>query len=153
MVSVVLILLVFRLFLFPNRLFFVFSLLLIVFWCVLGSVKLGILSVLVALLICIIYVGAIIIIIGYVCAVAPNVGVSASLSISPLLLALVGGGLSLTRSGVPAVPACLADLGRVLYSYYGWLFLSLTVAMLFFVLLIVTSQFYNPAGPFRSLNQ
>jgi hypothetical protein len=99
----------------------------------------------------IIYVGAIIILIGYVCAVCPNVNFSSntkylySFVIFSLLSAFM------TPSAFMA-PSAFMPVFNFFYSSSGVSVFILLVFMLFIILLVVTSYYFSPKGPFRSVS-
>jgi len=105
------------------------------------------------LMLLIVYVGAIIILIGYICAICPNLilsstnrGLSYYLYYLTAYLVLFPESLSVALSP-PFTPMC-----NYFYATSGGLIFSLIVVMLFITLLIVTSQYMTPKGPFRSLS-
>lgn len=102
-----------------------------------------------ALLIVLVYVGARIVSIGYICAVSPNLllepwyGYFAPLSVlgPPAVL-----GLGAPHFVVGESPLYLLDF---FYAQPGVAVFIILVVMLFLTLLMVTSQYYSPRGPFR----
>lgn len=111
----------------------------------------GVVSLLAYLFIIIVYVGAVMIFVGYVCAVCPNFII---IKTQPtltyfififLLYLLIERGLDLNPLKV------VGDrIFRYFYSAWGGRVLVGLIFILFLVLLIVTSQFSQPKGPFRS---
>lgn len=104
------------------------------------------------ILIVVVYVGAIIILIGYICAVSPNLVTRPSFSYLSLVFfsmlftfvfntASVSTGLESFKIGT------LLDF---FFRDWGVSIFVLIVFILFFTLLIVTSQYRSPQGPFRS---
>lgn len=144
--------LIFSLFFFVNSLYYSLSLLALVILIMVYLSSQQLLSTLSVLILCIVYIGAMIILIGYICAICPNVKVSSSSSFSLVFLSFP---LFLfyeqkTFSFKVSTQSSLVDF---FYSDFGlFLFLSL-VFMLFITLLIVTSQYLTPKGPFRSVSR
>lgn len=109
-------------------------------------------SVLFYLLVCIIYIGAIIVLIGYICAVRPNVSfeVPPSSSLTFFLILLVG--LVSTRRVNQPLTGLLGSIREYFYSYFGAPIFFILIFSLFFTLLIVTSYYLSRKGPFRSVS-
>lgn len=104
------------------------------------------------LMFCIVYIGAIIILIGYVCAVCPNVLVYSSFrSFIPLSF------LSLIFFFVLnlSFPKAICGINFISSFFYGidgvFIFFSI-IFILFVTLLMVTTYYSNPKGPFRSIS-
>lgn len=138
---------------FTNVLFYTVSLLLLSLSILLWLVSSNYVSTLLIILITIVYVGAIIILIGYICAVCPNLIITPSnryfyfiLRVVVLLSARVLN-YSVSYGLESAKSRFLLDY---LFRDWGILMFILIVFMLFFTLLIVTSQYNSPQGPFRS---
>lgn len=138
----------------PNSLFFVFILLCNVLSILYHLVSSSSLSVLTMLMLVIVYLGAIIILIGYICAVCPNMNLSSSFSFSPILLTSFLIFLLFSYSSDPRLlnSSGLTYITEFFYSGDGLIILIILILMLFITLLIVTSQYLTPSGPFRSLN-
>ena len=133
---------------FPNTIFYTISLLILVLYLTMFMVSLSFLSSLVSLILVLVYVGAIMILVGYICAVSPNVITSLKVSPLPLLLTI-----SIFRLGSDTIFSSVfsqSSPSSYFYSDGVIVFLSI-VFMLFVTLLIVTSQYSSPRGPFRSL--
>ncbi len=136
---------------FTNTMYYTITLLVVVFISLSSLVSMGVIRTLSSLMLVIVYVGAMIIIIGYICAVSPNFVTSSS---APLYLVSV----FIAVSYFICSPSFLVA-GRVrffspvdyFYSPYGGFLFSTIVLMLFVTLLIVTSQYSSPKGPFRSV--
>nr|QSX43093.1 NADH dehydrogenase subunit 6 [Brachionus manjavacas] len=139
-------------FLYVNTLYFSMVLLLIVLSLLYNLVSNHMLHSLTMLMLVIVYVGAMMILIGYICAVCPN------LILTPLYVSLVFYVLffvvpnatfpidyyiMLDQSFVPLV--------NYFYSYLGMFVFFMLILMLFITLLMVTSQYMTPKGPFRSV--
>jgi hypothetical protein len=138
------------LFIWKNSLYFAIVLLIVSTTSLLSLVILTFISSLTAFILVIVYVGAIIVLIGYICAVRPNLVLEPDYTFVTLLLFLL-------LLFILIVPRTCSTFTYALYTlsdfYYSWqgVFLFLTlVTMLFVTLLIVTSQYSTPRGPFRS---
>jgi hypothetical protein len=140
-------------FIFINSLYYAISLLFVsvLVLCVLLSNFM--ISSLTVLIVCIVYLGAIMILVGYVCAICPNfiIGGLFYRLLSPSLALFV-----LYFSYFPSIlPSTSPPLSTTLLDFFycssgSFLFLVILL-MLFFTLLIVTSQYLTPKGPFRSV--
>jgi hypothetical protein len=108
------------------------------------------LSVLLFLAVVIVYVGAMMILIGYICAIRPNVSFNSSFSLSflPLLLSLLL--LWVTFLSPYLSYSSYSDLSSFFYSDMGLFLFVVLFSSLFLTLLIVTTQYSSPKGPFRS---
>jgi len=138
---------------FSNALFYTISLLIFSISFMAWIVYSNVMRTLVFLLMVIVYVGAIIILIGYICAVCPNFNLTPSFSFAPVLLFLLFS--SLVLDPLNKFFTERAKSGALLdYFFRDWgSFMFIIIAiMLFFTLLIVTSQYMSPQGPFRSLS-
>jgi hypothetical protein len=136
---------------FPNSLFFTVSLLIISVTSLCFLFYNGVLGALTCLMVSIVYVGAIMILIGYVCAVRPNLKLEPDFSIFfPLLFSffLV---LALTSLSNTFVFNLRYSLSEFIYSSPGLRLFITVIFILLLTLLIVTSQFTLPRGPFRSV--
>jgi hypothetical protein len=135
-------------FVFSNTLSYVLILLCLVRALIALLVSCNALRGLVGLIVCIVYVGAMMILIGYICAVSPNL-ITASSRVTTLFLVTAAIVLFL---GLPS--PLLYSPSSVLSYFYGvgaQLFVIIAF-MLFFTLLIVSCQYSHPQSPFRSLN-
>jgi NADH:ubiquinone oxidoreductase subunit 6 (subunit J) len=105
-------------------------------------------SSLVGFLLLIVYVGAVIVLFGYICSVCPNANLSSSFSPTILIFALF---FSLVSPFyLPTVPQS-SGFTLFFFSSSG-LFLTLMLLFLLLVILLsVTSHFSLKRGPFRSL--
>jgi len=109
------------------------------------------LNTLTAFMLVIVYVGAMIVLIGYICAISPNLVLEPDYSITYLFVSLFFTFTILDSFSIPTFNTSTFTLVDFFYSYQGlFVFISL-VFMLFITLLIVTSQYSVPQGPFRSL--
>src|SRR5579883_2355090 len=107
----------------------------------------GFLRVLVFLLISLVYMGAVMILVGYVCAVSPNLVFSRRSSGFIFLVPLV---LFLLERDSEMGPLKQGSLRDFFLREWGLYLFFYVVVMLFVVLLIVTFQFFSPQGPLRS---
>jgi len=138
------------LFIFKNSLYFTMILLLISMLTLSYLVLKTWVSCLTAFMLIIVYVGAIIVLIGYICAVRPNLSLEPDYSLTWVFLLLVASASFLGGFRYPALDSTVFTLADFFYSFQGlFIFFSL-VLMLFFTLLIVTSQYSVPQGPLRS---
>lgn len=104
------------------------------------------------ILIVVVYVGAIIILIGYICAVSPNLVTSPSFNYLGLVFAsfIFSFLFSMTSNSVGLERFKTGTLLDFFFRDYGVVIFVVIVLMLFLTLLIVTSQYRSPQGPFRS---
>ena len=108
-------------------------------------------SVLFYLLVCIVYIGAMIILIGYICAISPNVYLEASFSPRLFLCILLLAYFLFIGSVRQPISGSLASIREYFYSSFGAMLFFVLVSFLFFTLLIVTSYYLSRKGPFRSV--
>lgn len=142
-----------RMFVYVNTLYYSIALLAIVvalLYILVSNLMLHTLSI---IIISIVYIGAIIILIGYTCAICPNLILSPShLSsvsyASAFLLPFLVFPINLT----PIFNQTFMPITTYFYSYSGVLVFITLILMLFITLLIVTSQYMTPKGPFRSVS-
>jgi hypothetical protein len=141
------------LFVFPNTIFYRIALLFLVAFFIFFINVNFILSGLIGILMAIVYIGAIMILIGYTCAICPNLNVNSNFSFIyclPLSLLFIFPSLTLERSNSYNF-SFKSDIVDYFYNFNGGLIFFTIIFMLFLILLIVTSQYSNPKGPFRSL--
>ena len=140
------------LFVFPNSMFIVFSLLILSITSLLFLTANLILAPITSLILVIVYVGAIMILIGYICAVTPNPSLEPSYTyVLPLLAILLSSLFLFPSSPLPYnVSSSPISLDSFFYSSYGLHLLALIILMLLLILLISTSQHTVTKGPFRS---
>lgn len=145
-------LLLIRMLFFVNSLYYSISLLLVVLLILSELVSRLILSSLTMLILVIVYAGAIMILIGYICAVCPNLILrSLNFNYQPFVcFRLYYFSLKVLQSSQTRVDIFL-PLSEYFYSLSGSLIFFLVIFMLFITLLIVTSQYITPKGPFRSI--
>jgi len=139
------------LFVFKNSLYFTMFLLCISVFTLRYLVLNTYLTSLTAFIIVIVYVGAIIVLIGYICAITPNLILEPDYSNGYIFTFFALSFYMLERFTTPVFSNTTFTLRDYFYSFQGlYLFLCL-VLILFITLLIVTSQYSVPHGPFRSL--
>lgn len=142
---------VLSIFIFKNSLYYTISLLLISF-IVLRSLALNThLRFLTSFILIIVYCGAIIILIGYICAITPNLNLEPDYTniyyfILVLLSFFIFNNISFIRFNISE-----GSIVDYFYSYEGCFIFIILVSILFITLLIVTSQYTVPYGPFRSV--
>jgi len=99
----------------------------------------------------IVYVGAIIVLIGYICAISPNLVLEPDYSILYYILILFMFYFIFDSLKFSIFDLTTSTIVDYFYSYQGILIFFLLVIILFVTLLIVTSQYSVPKGPFRSI--
>jgi len=100
----------------------------------------------------IVYVGAIIVLIGYICAIRPNLILEPDFSFSSLYILIIASIFILYSMNFSFIDLCTRTIVDYFYRFQG-IFIFITLALILFVtLLIVTSQYSVPKGPFRSIN-
>lgn len=143
---------VLSIFIFPNTIYYRLNLLVIVFLTLAFLFYTGCITSLTVLILLIIYVGAIIILIGYVCAVCPNVNMSSQTAYIPFVSLLFVISTLFFPSNQSFLPAASISIFDFFYSSYGVSVFLLLIFMLFVILLVVTSYYVSPKGPFRSVS-
>jgi len=139
------------LFIFKNSLYFTMMLLAISIITLCSLVLNTSLASLTAFMLVIVYVGAMMVLIGYICAISPNLVLEPDYSLVYVFILLFSSFFIIDSFSTPSLNSTTFTLVDFFYSYQGlFVFLSL-VSMLFLTLLIVTSQYSVPQGPFRSL--
>jgi hypothetical protein len=106
----------------------------------------GVLQPLIGIMFLLVYLGAVVILIGYICAVRPNMVTNPSKVF--LLLGLLTPFMS---SSVPPLSQTLFTPSSFFLSSSGVSSFILIAVMLFVCLLLVSSQYSSPKGPFRSV--
>jgi hypothetical protein len=147
---VVLLALSLSLFIFKNSLYFTMMLLVISMLTLSYLVLNTMVGTLTAFMLIIVYVGAIIVLIGYICAVRPNLSLEPDYSKLRLFLILIPSLFLVEGFSYPTLSTTVFTLTDFFYSLEGLFLFSSLVFMLFFTLLIVTSQYSVPQGPLRS---
>ncbi len=152
-VTFLIILVLFSMFYFVNSLYYSLSLLCFIVLVLIFLVSNRIMSSLTILILSIVYIGAMIILIGYICAICPNVIVVSSFS-SPSYALIMSLFFYLFFFGLNYPLPSHSDVSMVEYFYSssGLFMFSIMIIMLFVTLLIVTSQYLTPKGPFRSVS-
>ena len=139
--------------LFVNTLYFTMSLLSFVIIILFMLLTSSLVSSLTMLIMCIVYVGAIIILIGYICAICPNIMISSYFSsFRYIILASFFFYLYFSSFTFRFNSPLKVSLADYFYSSSGLFVFSIIVLMLFITLLMVTSQYVSPKGPFRSVS-
>lgn len=139
------------LFVFKNSLYFTITLLRISVLTLSALVLNTYLNTLTAFMLVIVYVGAIIVLIGYICAISPNLVLEPDYSLVYVFILLLSRFFILDSFSSPVFNMSAFTLVDFFYSFQGlFVFVSL-VLILFLTLLMVTSQYSVPQGPLRSL--
>lgn len=147
----VLMFLTMTLFVFKNSLYFTITLLRISVLTLSALVLNTYLNTLTAFMLIIVYVGAIIVLIGYICAISPNLVLEPDYSLVYVFILLLSRFFILDSFSSPVFNMSAFTLVDFFYSFQGlFVFVSL-VLILFLTLLMVTSQYSVPQGPLRSL--
>ena len=139
-------------FLFPNSLSLIFILLRIVLVIVYRLSFLSLIRSLLGLIIIIIYLGAIIVIISYICAVCPNIKINYFKSyVRFISSAIFARFILISVNLIPHVVREKRSRIYFLFTLIRFKFLLLLIIFIFITLLRVTTQFLSPSGPFRSI--
>ena len=139
------------LFIYKNPLFYISALLITSIISFMYLVLNSFVSTLTGLILVIIYVGAIIILIGYICAVSPNLILKRNYNYIYLwVFLLISYFITSTLTSSNFITSTLT-LTDYFYSLNGLISFLIITLILFITLLIVTSQFTSPKGPFRSI--
>ena len=147
----VLMFLTMTLFVFKNSLYFTITLLRISVLTLSALVLNTYLNTLTAFMLVIVYVGAIIVLIGYICAISPDLVLEPDYSLVYVFILLLSRFFILDSFSSPVFNMSAFTLVDFFYSFQGlFVFVSL-VLILFLTLLMVTSQYSVPQGPLRSL--
>lgn len=142
---------VLSIFIFKNSLYYTISLLVISF-IVLSSLALNTyLSFLTSFILIIVYCGAIMILIGYICAITPNLNLEPNYSNLYYFVLIVLFFFVFNRINFVSFSISTGSIVDYFYSYQGCFIFVILVSILFITLLIVTSQYTVPYGPFRSV--
>jgi len=151
----ILMILIFSLFLFPNIISYTILLLFFRVSILFLLASHSFLRILLFLMVIIVYVGAMIILIGYICAICPNPILSLGRKYSFFLvlfflISLLS--LLIISSSFSLPPLSLPPIGDYFYSSFGVFMFLLIILFLCFTLLIVTSYYLSSKGPLRSVN-
>ena len=141
--------LVFSMLIFSSTIYYVLILLMVSLFLLYALASNYFLSVLVFTIVIVVYVGAMIILVGYICAIRPNVYFSSSLPV--YLLPLLFSFFLLTPS-IKLESSSLVNLSNYFYTSYGSFIFLFLILSLFITLLMVTSYYISSKGPFRSID-
>jgi hypothetical protein len=148
---VILTFIIITIFVFKNPLYYTISLL-IVSLLVLSYLSLHTyLTFLTAFILVIVYVGAIIVLIGYICAISPNLVVEPDYGIVYFFVVLLPLFYLFNYLNISYFSLTTFTIVDYFYSYQGVIIFIVLITILFVTLLIVTSQYSVPKGPFRSI--
>lgn len=140
-------------FIYNNSLYFTISLLIRILILLFHLVSNLMLSSLTMIVLTIVYVGAMMILIGYVCAICPNLILTPSVSKYFVPTFFIRFIFMLTqRMRFLTHSQSVYTVFDYFYSFSGLFVFFIIVSILFLTLLIVTSQYLTPKGPFRSVN-
>merc|ERR1712127_254573 len=140
---ILLLFIILTMFIYKNSLYYTMSLLMISF-TVLGFLTLNTcINFLTAFILIIVYVGAMIVLIGYICAISPNLILEPDYSILYFFSIYFIFTFLFTSYNFSLFNLRVSTIVDYFYSYQG-------VFIFFVTLLIVTSQYSVPKGPFRS---
>lgn len=142
-----------RIFTYANTLYYSIVLLGIILTLLYILVSNLLINVLTIILLVIVYVGAIMILIGYICAICPNL----NLTPTPIrkfiyFLILRLSFILYNFSPLFGLDISFTPLVSYFYSSSGVVVFFTLVFILFITLLMVTSQYLTPKGPFRSVS-
>nr|AHZ34257.1 NADH dehydrogenase subunit 6 [Brachionus rubens] len=139
-------------FVYVNTLFYSMVLLAIVLALLYLLVSNLMMHTLTMLMLAIVYIGAMMILIGYICAICPNLILAPShLSLLVYLFMISLPFIFFPFNVSPVFNSTFIPMVNYFYSYSGLLVFLTLVFMLFMTLLMVTSQYMTPKGPFRSV--
>lgn len=110
------------------------------------------LTFLTAFMLVIVYVGAMMVLIGYICAICPNLSVEPDFSFVYIFLVFLPIFFFFSHINFTYFSITRSTMVDYFYSYQGVLIFFILVTMLFVTLLIVTTQYSVPKGPFRSVS-
>lgn len=145
--------LLFSIFLVTNLIFYTLSLLILTLSLLLLIVASSYVYGLTSIIVAVVYVGAIIILIGYICAICPNIYTSVlSLKRIPYVLSSPLFLLTFLRKEFSQTPSSNIDLSLSCFFYRldGLPLLVFLSLFLFLCLLMITTSLSAPRGPFRS---
>ena len=139
------------LYIFKNSMYFTIALLSISFIVLRYLALYTYLTFLTVFILIIVYVGAMIVLIGYICAVSPNLILEPNYNTSYFSILLVIIYTLFNNYNTSFFNSTTVSLVDFFYSYQGLFLFSFLVIILFVTLLIVTCQYTVPNGPFRSV--
>jgi len=149
--SIIFLFLTFSLLIFKNSLYFTIMLLFVSIITLIYLVLNTYIASLTAFIMVIVYVGAIMVLIGYICAVSPNLLLEPDYQWIKYSLFMRVSIALIDKFSYPQFNSTIFTIVDYFYSLQGiFVFMSL-VFILFFTLLMVTSQYSLPQGPLRSL--
>lgn len=151
LMSTILLIVTSLMFVYSNTLFYTIALLFIIVTILFSLVINSIIQTLTILIFLIVYVGAMIILIGYICAISPNLIINISSSGLYTLLIFISFSFFFFRKSWLPSRLAFDPVNNFFYSSSGLYLFILIVLMLFITLLIVTTQYLAPKGPFRSI--
>jgi len=99
----------------------------------------------------IVYVGAMIVLIGYICAISPNLSVEPDYSIVYTFVVILPLFILFNYFDFSYFSLTTFTIVDYFYSYQGVIIFFILIIILFVTLLIVTTQYSVPKGPFRSI--
>nr|QHR79576.1 NADH dehydrogenase subunit 6 [Brachionus rubens] len=139
-------------FVYVNTLFYSMVLLAIVLALLYLLVSNLMMHTLTMIMLAIVYIGAMMILIGYICAICPNLILAPShMGLMVYASFIVVPFLFFPFDVSPSFNSVFIPMVNYFYSYSGLLVFLTLVFMLFMTLLMVTSQYMTPKGPFRSV--
>ncbi len=146
-------LLLLTMFSYVNALYYSIALLLVVLGLLYTLVSNLMMHSLTILLLIIVYVGAMMILIGYICAICPNLILSPKhINFIFYFIYFLLFTLFILIEYTPVVVDLFSPVTNYFYSSYGGIAFLVVVSILFITLLMVTSQYITPKGPFRSVS-
>jgi hypothetical protein len=151
MIMLLLTIIIFSLLIFKNSLYFTISLLFISISTLSYLCLNTYLNTLTGLILVIVYVGAIIILIGYICAIRPNLILEPDYSSLFLVFIFLILTFFLNKTYSNVFNSTHLSLVDFFYSFQGFFLFFSLIFILFITLLIVTTQYSVPKGPFRSI--
>jgi len=144
--------LLFSMFVYANSLYYSIILLFIISLLLFMLVVNNLINSLTMLILLIVYIGAIMVLIGYICAICPNLNLSSNtFGFKRTTLFLIIVSLITPSMFLNSFNSKIFILRNYFFNTSGALIFFLVVCLLFITLLIVTSQYLTPKGPFRSL--
>nr|WOV68819.1 NADH dehydrogenase subunit 6 [Brachionus falcatus] len=150
--TIVLIFILLMMFVYTNTLFYSMVLLIVVTGLIFILFSNLMLHSLTGLMFLIVYIGAMMILIGYICAICPNLILSSSeMNSYFFIFVILISFLCLGSYGFSSSNVTFSPLVSYFYSYSGFVSFLTLIFMLFVTLLMVTSQYMVPKGPFRSV--
>ena len=135
----------------PNTFRYLISLLVFVLVSLFYLTTISYINTILFLIVVVVYLGAIIIFIGYICAISPNILLSYSYAQSSFFRFFLIVSICFFLSYIPKTDLLVGSfLANSFYSPFGSFIFFLLLFFLFISLLIVTSYYLSSKGPFRS---